>query len=88
MDKRITFGELYDTSADIYSMGLLFYFIFKGRGIFDDCGSVPQIERKRSSINAHFEESMEEYLEDVPLLMAKVITNCLHPDPAKRYKAY
>ena len=37
MDLRVTDGNQYDITVDIYSLGLIFYAIFKGKGIFDHC---------------------------------------------------
>jgi hypothetical protein len=39
-DDRIVDGLTYDLSADVYSLGMIFLFIFKGAGIFDNCSDV------------------------------------------------
>ena len=36
-DGRIEGGKPYDMSVDIYSLGMTFLSIFKGKGYFDDC---------------------------------------------------
>lgn len=37
MDKRVIDGTAYDLTVDIYALGMVFYAIFKGRGLFDRC---------------------------------------------------
>lgn len=58
MDKRVNCSEPYDISVDIYSLGLVFFYIFKERGIFDNCNPV-QVEKLRSQINSNYDEVME-----------------------------
>jgi len=37
MDDRVMSAEDYDLTVDIYSLGLVYYSIFNGKGIFDSC---------------------------------------------------
>jgi serine/threonine protein kinase len=39
MDKRVSDGDPYDMSVDIYSFGIIIYCIYKGKGIYDECSS-------------------------------------------------
>ena len=39
MDKRVSDGDPYDMSVDIYSFGIIIYCIYKGKGIYDECTS-------------------------------------------------
>ena len=86
MDNRVLQGKPYDISVDIYALGMIFLSVFKGSGIFDQCGKA-EMDRKRSEISSHFEESMEEILDGVPESMKGVIKNCLQEDHERRYQA-
>jgi fused-like protein len=49
MDGRVRAGY-YDQSVDIYSLGMVFISIFKGKGIYDDCANMAELERRKSRI--------------------------------------
>mgnify|MGYP001500526028 CR=1 FL=1 len=86
-DRRMTNGDPYDMTVDIYALGMIFYSIFKGKGIYDECSSTFTMEKLRSSIDARFEESMEELMVGVPTSMKNIIKNCLQPDYTQRFAA-
>ena len=48
MDKRVSHQEIYDISVDVYSMGMIFYFIFKGKGIYDHCSNEYTLDKLRN----------------------------------------
>lgn len=54
MDKRITDGNPYDLSVDIYAMGMIFLSIFKGKGLYDECQSKKAMLELRSEIELNF----------------------------------
>ena len=43
MDIRISAGKPYDMSVDIYALGMIFYSMFKGSGIYDKCKTVAEL---------------------------------------------
>lgn len=53
MDKRMTKGDNYSLSVDIYAMGIIFYFMWKKEGIFDRCQTEAQLDKMRSGIYAN-----------------------------------
>jgi serine/threonine protein kinase len=87
MDKRISTGEPYDMSVDIYAMALVFFSIFKGKGIYDDCSNHTEMEVKRSRIYGSYDEMMDDLLNGIPSILKKIIKNCLQADHPRRYKA-
>lgn len=40
MDHRMVNGNPYDISVDIYALGLIIFFIYKGKGLYDECRSI------------------------------------------------
>ena len=49
-------------SVDIYSLGMIFLYIFKGKGLFDACSDKYQIKKMRSEIDLMYEEYMDSEL--------------------------
>lgn len=87
MDKRVTSGEPYDMSVDIYSLGMIFLYIYKGTGLFDNCKDKYELKRMRSYIDENYDSYMEEELTSIPPIMQKIIKNCLTVNHKERYTA-
>lgn len=37
MDNRILDNNPYDMTVDIYAFGLIIFYIYKGKGLYDEC---------------------------------------------------
>ena len=66
MDERVNIGDPYDQTVDIYALGMIFYAIFTGEGIYDNCGTPYSIENKRKEVNAGYPSKMLELVAGIP----------------------
>lgn len=48
MDDRVEKRLDYDNTADIYSLGMIFICIYKGKGIYDECKTMTELQRYKS----------------------------------------
>jgi serine/threonine protein kinase len=72
-----------DHHADIYALGIVAYEMFGGTPPFT--GTTPQ-----SVFAAHISEEprpLEEVRPDIPASLAAAVHNCLHKDPARRWRS-
>ena len=68
-------------------MGMIFFSIFKGKGIYDLCQSKTELNELRNKIDEDYETNMDKLLENVPSMMTKIIKNCMQTDSRQRYSA-
>jgi serine/threonine protein kinase len=54
MDYRVGRRQEYDHTADLYSLGMVFLWVFKGRGIYDECKSITDLNHQQSQISRDF----------------------------------
>ena len=87
MDERVEKKMDYDHTADLYSLGMVYLCVFKGKGIYDDCKTLTEMKRARSEINSDYDNNIERHLQDLPFPMKDIIKNCLNPDHRTRYQA-
>jgi serine/threonine protein kinase len=87
MDDRVDKRQDYDNTADIYSLGMVFISIFKGKGIYDECTSFSDLKRFKSEIYQDFENNIEVHINDLPQPIKEIVKNCLNPDYTIRYSA-
>jgi hypothetical protein len=52
--------------VDIYSSALVFIFIFKGRGLYDQCSSLFDLTKQRNKLYRDYENRMDAELEGLP----------------------
>ena len=58
MDQRVLLENPYDISADVYAMALVFFCIFKGKSIYDNCTEVDEIKDMQRNIHANYDQIM------------------------------
>jgi serine/threonine protein kinase len=66
MDKRVSDGDPYDMSVDIYSFGMIIFCIYKGKGIYDECTSEKNWAMMMNNIYVDYEKNMGGLIEDLP----------------------
>ena len=72
---------------DIYSLGMIFVCIYKGKGIYDECLNKQEYDKQMSRLYKDYNTNIENYLEGVCPIMREIIKNCLMRDESKRYSA-
>lgn len=87
MDYRVGRKQQYDHTADLYSLGMVFLWVFEGKGIYDECKSITDLNHHQSQISRDYENSIEEYIERLPTPIDAIVKNCLSPDYRNRFSA-
>lgn len=55
MDQRVLDNSPYDMSVDIYAFGLIIFFIYKSKGLYDECRNVQSIHNQKSRIQKNYD---------------------------------
>ena len=81
MDPAVSEGK-YTNKCDIYSLGLVFYFILAGHGLFDKCQTKGQLSRAREELFGN----PEKLLKDMPVEkeIKDIVKNCLQKSELSR----
>jgi serine/threonine protein kinase len=87
MDYRVGRRQEYDHTADLYSLGMVFLWVFAGKGIYDECNGLTDLNRYQSQISRDFENHIQSYVERLPTPLDAIIKNCLSPDHRSRHSA-
>jgi serine/threonine protein kinase len=58
MDERVDKRQEYDNTADIYSLGMIYLCIYKGKGIYDECINFTDLKRIKSEINRDYDKNI------------------------------
>lgn len=87
MDYRVGRHQGYDHTADLYSLGMVFLWMFEGKGIYDECKSYTDLSHYQSQISKDYDNSIQAYLEKLPTPLDAIVKNLLSPDFRNRYPA-
>jgi hypothetical protein len=87
MDYRVGRRQEYDNTADIYSLGMIFLWVFEGKGIYDQCLNMTDLNHQQSQIIRDYENGIQTYIERLPTPIDAIVKNCLSPDYKNRFSA-
>jgi hypothetical protein len=87
MDYRVGRRQEYDNTADIYSLGMIFLWVFEGKGIYDQCLNMTDLNHQQSQIIRDYENGIQTYIERLPTPIDAIVKNCLSPDYKYRFSA-
>lgn len=87
MDYRVGRRQEYDNTADIYSLGMIFMWVFEGKGIYDQCLTMTDLNHQQSQIIRDYENGIQAYVERLPTPIDAIVKNCLNPDYKNRFSA-
>jgi|LakMenEpi03Aug12_release.lakeMendotaPanAssembly.Ray.scaffolds.fasta_scaffold1571628_1 hypothetical protein len=59
MDLRVADNNPYDMTVDIYALGLIIFCIYKGKGLYDECPNLYNIQKQMSSLYKDYDQKME-----------------------------
>lgn len=62
MDYRVGRRQEYDHTADLYSLGMVYMWLFEGKGIYDECKNLTDLNHHQSQISRDYENSIQAYI--------------------------
>lgn len=66
---------------------MVFLWVFQGKGIYDECKSLTDLNHHQSQISRDYENSIQSYVESLPTPLDAIVKNCLSPDYRNRFPA-
>lgn len=58
MDPRVGSQKGYNNTADLYSLGMVYVWMFEGKGIYDECRSVTELNHLQSQIDKDYDNNI------------------------------